>query len=410
VTDLPDRLHSQDPLARFRYKIAENARAWLGFVRDERPESAALLREFANLNRAAAQALREPTAWAAGVPLVVALWPFIDWRGYWLAWRGILDQALMVCRRQEDLVAEVEITDQLGEVARTLGENRAALAWQEQALKLARRLGDQAIIGRVLVHLSQQHLPQGHYQAAQACCEEAIALLTPLGAEDEIAIAHNNWGIACSEDGQMELALAHLVLAETMFEAQGNRRGQAKAIHNQAETHLRQQRGAEAGILYERAIALALDAGDEVSAVRPRTSLAILLHQQGQHEAALALHREIEIVYRRLGDRPMLARVINNEGAFLLALGRQDDATRAYEQAAHMHLESGNLGDAAVSLLNWAEILLDRGDAEQAQTRLGQAGELLGALPDSPSPVRQYFAALLERATVERASVQATSR
>ena len=204
MTDLPDRMHSQDPLARFRYKIAENARAWLGFVRDERPESAALLREFANLNRAAAQALREPTAWAAGVPLVVALWPFIDWRGYWLAWRGILDQALMVCRRQEDLVAEVEITDQLGEVARTLGENRAALAWQEQALKLARRLGDQAIIGRVLVHLSQQHLPQGHYQAAQACCEEAIALLTPLGAEDEIAIAHNNWGIACSEDGQME--------------------------------------------------------------------------------------------------------------------------------------------------------------------------------------------------------------
>ena len=169
-----------------------------------------------------------------------------------------------------------------------------------------------------------------------------------------------------------------------MFEAQGNRRGQAKAIHNQGETYLRQQRGAEAGILYERAIALALDAGDEVSAVRPRTSLAILLHQQGQHEAALALHREIEIVYRRLGDRPMLARVINNEGAFLLALGRRDDATRAYEQAAHMHLESGNLGDAAVSLLNWAEILLDRGDAEQAQTRLGQAGELLGALPDSP--------------------------
>ena len=200
----------------------------------------------------------------------------------------------------------------------------------------------------------------------------------------------------------MELALTHFVLAEKMFKAQGNRRGQAKAIHNQGEAHLRQQRGGEAGILYERAIALALEAGDEVSAVRPRTSLAILLHQQGQHEAALALNREIEIVYRRLGDRPMLARVINNEGAFLLALGRQDDATRAYEQAAHMHLESGNLGDAAISLLNWTEILLDRGDAEQAQTHLRRAGELLDTLPDPPSSMRQYHAALLERATVER--------
>ena len=147
-----------------------------------------------------------------------------------------------------------------------------------------------------------------------------------------------------------------------------------------------------------------------MSAVRPRTSLAILLHQQGQHEAALALNREIEVVYRRLGDRPMLARVINNTGAFLLALGRRDDATRAYEQAAHMHLESGNLGDAAISLLNWAEILLDRGDVKQAQTHLRRAGELLDALPDPPAPVRQYHAALLERATVERALKQAKPR
>ena len=147
--------------------------------------------------------------------------------------------------------------------------------------------------------------------------------------------------------------------------------------------------------------------GDDVGAVRSRTSLAILLHQQGQHEAALEMHREIEIVYRRLGDRPMLARVINNEGAFLLALGRWEEAARAYEQAAQMHLEIGHLGDAAISLLNWAEILLDRGDAEQAQARLQQAGELLDALPGSPAPLRQYYAALLEQATAKRAPGQA---
>ena len=208
MMSLSERMQAEDPLARFRKKIGENARAWFGFVRDERPESAALMRELANLNHAAAQALREPTAWAAGVQLVVALWPFIEWHGFWLAWRAILERALVVCRRLGDLAAEVEITDQLGEVARSVGENRAALDWQEQALGLARRLGDQAIIGRVLVHLSQQHLPQGHYQAAQACCEEAVALLTPLGAEAEVAIAHNNWGIACLlEEGQMESAI-----------------------------------------------------------------------------------------------------------------------------------------------------------------------------------------------------------
>ena len=42
-----------------------------------------------------------------------------------------------------------------------------------------------------------------------------------------------------------------------MFDAQGNRRGQAKSLHNQGETYLRQERWSEAGDLYERAIALA---------------------------------------------------------------------------------------------------------------------------------------------------------
>ncbi len=259
VTIEPDRAPQQDPLTRFRGKLGENARAWLGFVRDETPESSDLAREFANVKRAADLALCEPTAWSDGIALVVALWPFVDWHGYWLAWRGVLERALAVGCRLNNPDAEVEIADQLGELTRSVGENQAALAWQEQALRLARSLEKQALIGRVLVHLSQQHLPQGNYQAAKAFCEEAITLLEPLGAEAEVAIAHNNWGIACSEEGLMEPALAHLVLAEAMFEAQGNRRGQAKALHNQGEAHLRQ--GSLDGgrvFFFERSIAKAI--------------------------------------------------------------------------------------------------------------------------------------------------------
>lgn len=203
----------------------------------------------------------------------------------------------------------------------------------------------------------------------------------------------------------MDSALAHLVRAEAMFEMQNNRRGQAKVLHNQGEVYLRQNRWAEAGPLYERSIAMALEAGEEVSAMRSRTSLAILLHKQGQHQAALDLHRGIERFYRRLGDRTMLARVINNEGTFLFALGRHDEAAPAYEQAIQMHTDIGHLANAALSLFNWVELLLDRGDAEQARVRLRQAEEFLGELPDSMSQLRQRYSSLLQQAMVERSSV-----
>jgi len=404
VTDLADRVHLQDPPSRFRRKIAENARAWLGFVRDQRLESPDLTREFANVERASVHALREPAAWADGVRLVIAIWPFVDLHGYWLRWRSVPDLALVICRRLGDLAGEVAVTDQMGEIARNLGENRAALARQEEALTLARRLGDQAMIGRVLIHLSQQYLPQGQYQAAQACCEEAIALLEPLDAEAEIAIAHNNWGIACLEGGQMTVALPHLVLAESMFEAQGNRRGQAKALHNQGEAHLRQGRWTEAGPLYDRSIALSQAAGDEFNAVRSRLALAILLHQQGQHETALNLHLAIAPFYRRLGLRPMLARVTNNQGAFLIELGRQDEAALAFEQAAQLHRESGNLGEAATSLLNWCDILLARNAIDELLARLEQVKALLDAQSVPAEKTRQRYAALLEQALAARAA------
>lgn len=404
MTDPQDRAGVPDPLARFRRKIGENARAWLAFVQGHRPESADLTREFANLARSANQALSESAAWTDGLALVVGLWPFIELRGHWLAWQPVLCQALAVCRRLNNPADELQICDQLGEVARSVGENRAALTWQAEALALARRLGDPAAIGRVLIHLSQQHLPQGDFQAAKTCCEEAVALLEPLGADAEVAIAHNNWGIACSEEGLTEPALAHFVLAATLFATQGNRRGLAKALHNQGEARLRQGRWAEAGPLYERAIAIALAAGDEVGAVRTRTALAILLHKQGQHEAALELHRGIELFYRRLGDRPMLARVVNNQGTFLLALGRWDEAALAYEQAVHIHLDINNIGEAGTSLLNWVEALLPRGEVAQALLRLQDAKALLDTQPSPAAKERQRHAALLEQALNQRAT------
>jgi tetratricopeptide (TPR) repeat protein len=194
-----------------------------------------------------------------------------------------------------------------------------------------------------------------------------------------------------------------------MFQAQGNHRGQAKALHNQGEAHLRQGRWTDAALLYERSIVIAAEAGDEVGAMRSRTSLAILHHQQGHHQVALELHREIELFYRRLGDRSMLARVINNEGAFLESLGSWEDAALAYEQASRMHQELGNLPDAANSLLNWVELLLNRGETESALARLHQAEELLSALPDAPSQLRFRYAAVQLQTAARQPDERASS-
>jgi Tfp pilus assembly protein PilF len=105
----------------------------------------------------------------------------------------------------------------------------------------------------------------------------------------------------------------------------------------------------------------------------------------------------VEPLFRRLGDRPWLARVVNNQGVFLTALGRRVEAAHAYEEAAELHLIIADRALAASSLLNWAELMLDHGQVAEAQMRLERAQELLSALLSPPAWVVRTCEALTRR-------------
>ena len=64
---------SQDPLERFRQKVAHNAEAWLDFVLAHHHDFVTLDRELDNLMKAIHHATLEPAALPAGLRLVQAL-------------------------------------------------------------------------------------------------------------------------------------------------------------------------------------------------------------------------------------------------------------------------------------------------------------------------------------------------
>ncbi len=133
-------------------------------------------------------------------------------------------------------------------------------------------------------------------------------------------------------------------------------------------------------------------------AAQTQVNLAILAHQRGDPAEALALHLEVEPLFRRLGVRSELANVLNNQGVFLAALNRPEQAQQAYEEAVRLHLANGDRIHAADSLDNCAELLLDHGLAAAARERLEQAQEVLQALPDAPAWLLEDHATLAERA------------
>jgi tetratricopeptide (TPR) repeat protein len=388
-------------LGRFRQKIAANARAWLGFVTQQEHDRRLIEREFANLHKAAEQALLEPLALTDGLRLAAALWPFVEFSGRWLAWQAVLQQALALSHQVPDPALEAQLAAQYGSLARILGQSREGLVWQEHALRLYREMGDAARGGRVLSLISQQYLALNEYERADECGREAVRMLAAASARDELAYAYNNWALVAQQRGEWEAALARHMTAVELFAAEGDVRGQAIALHNLGEVYRGRRQWAEAADHFRRAVALDQQLGDEVNAARTQVGLGIIWHQQGETARALAIHREVEPFFRRLGDRPWLARVINNQGVFLAALHRSTEAGLAYEQAADLHLADGEWTFAASSLINWSELLLDEGRTAEAAACLARAKALLDTIARPPEWVMRSFEQQLARHAAE---------
>jgi tetratricopeptide (TPR) repeat protein len=382
---------SDDLLARFRRKIAINAAAWLDFVQAHGNDPAALDRELANLSKAAQQALTEPAAWDEGLALVGGTWAHIELRGLWQDWHALLTDGLRVSREIGRPNHEARLLDQLGETARLLGDNHRAQEHFEAAAALYDKLADPVGAGRALAHLSQVQLARNDGDAAIRSCQQAVALLTGLDQPNELALAHNNWGIVCQEQGRLEEALTHFEQAEAGFRAAGALRGQAKVVLNRGDTYRRQERWDAAEAAFRRALPLYEASGDRLGMAILQMNLSIVLYQRGQPAEALGISLETEAALRRLYNRPILARVCNNHGIFLSALGRLSEAEEAFEESARLHHENGDRLYAASALINAAEVLIDQQHGAEASQRLAQARDWLDALARAPRWLRNDY-------------------
>ncbi len=391
MSDLSPLTAADDLLARFRRKIAANAAAWLDFVQAHGDDPAALDRELANLSKAAQQALTEPLARDEGLALVGETWSHIDRRGLWQEWHALLTDGLRVSREIGRPQHEARLLDQLGEAARLLGDNRLAQEHFEAAIGRYRSLAEPAGAGRALAHLSQVQLARNDWDAAGQSCQQAVAMLTGLDRPNELALAHNNWGIVCQEQGRLEEALTHFEQAEAGFRAAGALRGQAKVILNRGDTYRRQGQRDAAEATFRRALPLYEESGDRLGMAILQMNLSIVLYERDQPAEALGLSLEAETALRRLRNRSILARVCNNHGIFLTALGRLSEAEEAFEESARLHHENGDRLYAASALINAAEVLIDQQRAAEASPRLAQARDWLDTLAQAPRWLRNDY-------------------
>ncbi|MBI4818485.1 MAG: sigma 54-interacting transcriptional regulator [Deltaproteobacteria bacterium] len=158
-----------------------------------------------------------------------------------------------------------------------------------------------------------------------------------------------------------------------LSESSGLLRAEARSLVNIGLAHMRAGRESLAEASLEAGIQRAKSAGEMSHLAFGHLNLGVLAHQQSRLGVALGHYRSALGLFRRLGNKTQLARVLYNLANLSFAVGSLDRA-EAYNAEALRIAEAGGVERLrAISLALDGSIAAERGQYELAAKRLREA-------------------------------------
>lgn len=141
-------------------------------------------------------------------------------------------------------------------------------------------------------------------------------------------------------------------------------------------------RGAEARADLDRALALAIEAGDRAAEARARSGLAVLLRAERSFEEARAEGERALALSRAIGMPHLEIYPLGAIGAIELEEGDTEAALERFERAAVLARAAGDRWTEAMSIAYQGHAHVERGALAEAAAALGSATAIFAAIGD----------------------------
>lgn len=225
---------------------------------------------------------------------------------------------------------------------------------------------------------SEAHYHLSNLIEARDTCEAGLEHLAATGS-GSIRIRLellNQLGKIALADG--DAARAIRFFEDTLASAEQHELGyeQARSLVNLGIVYLRRGEMAEALRHLERGIEQAGKVNDLTRLAFGHLSVGTLQHQVGEFGAAIDAYRECKSLFRRLGNRTQLARVLHNLGNLYLVCGDFERARSHNDEALRLAAMSGVERVVAVATVVDGVLHAEEGNDEAAESRLREGMSL----------------------------------
>lgn len=305
--------------------------------------------------------------------------------------QGELKKALETFERSLVLVTngkpedKANILNYIGQVYHSLGQDRKAVSFYQQALAIFKQTGDRsqnrANEGITLSNIGLSYQSLGQYSKALKFYQQGLAIFKQVGNKSQDSLARTGEGTTLTYIGGLYKSLGEYPKALRFLE-QGlaitkevrNRSGEGVALRNIGEVYDDLQQYPKAISFLEPALKIAKQDRDRFEEATALLSLGIVYNNQGQEAKALNFYQQVLTISQKLGYRRIEGATLHEMGTVYQNLKQYPKALKLYQQVLAITIEQQHPPAEALTRTSLGSTLL------QANQKAAAAKMLLTAI------------------------------
>eukprot|EP00058_Branchiostoma_floridae_P003324 XP_002588812.1 hypothetical protein BRAFLDRAFT_89757 [Branchiostoma floridae] len=291
------------------------------------------------------------------------------------------ETALQMAQQTEDRYGQMQVYVGMGDLQREqLHSPRTAIQYYEQALALARELGDRNQEGVAYNRLGHAQFDMGEYEAALEGYQRVLKIQEHVDDKKALFIQYLTVGNAYRFLGKLDQATSHLNSALQLAQQTGDQQGQMQVYFSIGEMQKDQLHSPRTAIqYYEQYLALARQLGDRGKEGVANNKLGRAHYVMGEYEAALEWYEKHLKISKERDDKKEEVRAHTDVGDAYRCLGKIEQALSYFDTALQIAQQTEDLHGQMI-------VYLKMGDMQRKQLH-------------SPRTAIQYYEQYLALAT-----------
>ena len=249
----------------------------------------------------------------------------------------------------------------------SLGQPQASMAAGAEASRIYHEAGDPGGEAQAFHAAAEVPLNQGDLKLATSMYEQALAIARKIGDKRATARELGNIGVIFVQQG--DFASGEKIYGEALadFRDVGDKHGMSVVIGNTGDIFHAEGKLGDALAEYRDALVLAREVGHKSSEGIDLQLIGNVLADQGDLGGAVEMYQRASEIQREIDDSSYYAGTLVSIGRVRRQRGDSDGAKKAYEESLALRERLGEKGTTAEAQVALAELACDLGQPAQAE-------------------------------------------